>query len=72
MRAYFCTEALMFHVVDFPGTYHAILWRTRCAKFMAMSNYTYFKLKMSGPNNVTMVETSFQQAYLDSLMVTIS
>ena len=29
----FCSEVLTFEVVDFPGSYHAILWRPCYAKF---------------------------------------
>jgi hypothetical protein len=32
-------------------------------KFMAISNYTYLKLKMSGPNGVITVCTTYQHAY---------
>ena len=37
-------------MVYFPGSYHAILGRPSYAKFMAIPNYTYLKLKMPGPN----------------------
>jgi hypothetical protein len=30
---------------------------------MAISNYTYLKLKMSGPNRVITVHTTYQRAY---------
>jgi hypothetical protein len=30
---------------------------------MAVPNYTYLKLKMSGPNDIIMVGTSVQHAY---------
>ena len=33
------------------------------AKFVAVPNYTYLKLKMPGPCGVTTVGTSFQRAY---------
>jgi hypothetical protein len=36
-------------VVGFRGTYHAVLGRPCYAKFMAVPNYTYLKLKMPGP-----------------------
>jgi hypothetical protein len=32
-------------------------------KFMAISNYTYLKLKMPGPNGVIIVHTTYQHAY---------
>jgi hypothetical protein len=45
-------ETLLFEVVDFNGTYHAILRRPCYAKFMAIPNYAYLKLKMPGPRDV--------------------
>ncbi|XP_066316712.1 uncharacterized protein [Miscanthus floridulus] len=56
-------ETLTFEVVGFHGTYHAILGLPCYAKFMAVPNYTYLKLKMSGPRGVITVDTSFQRAY---------
>ena len=53
------TETLTFEVVGFHGTYHAILGRPCYMKFMAVPNYTYFKLKMSGPPEVITIGTSF-------------
>ena len=50
-------------MVGFLGTYHAILGRPCYAKFMAIPNYTYLKLKMSGPNSVITVSTTSQHAY---------
>jgi hypothetical protein len=44
----FCTQTLIFEVVDFKGLYHAILGCSYYAKFMVVPNYTYLKLKMSG------------------------
>ena len=52
-------DTLTFEVVGFHGTYHAILGRPFYAKFMAMPNYTYLKLKMPGPSGVITVGTSF-------------
>ena len=56
-------ETLTFEVVGFKGTYHAILGRPCYAKFMAGPNYTYLKLKMSGPNSVITVESMYEHAY---------
>ncbi|XP_066347770.1 uncharacterized protein [Miscanthus floridulus] len=56
-------ETLTFEVVGFPGTYHAILGRPCYAKFMAVPNYTYFKLKILGPSRVITIGTSFQHTY---------
>jgi hypothetical protein len=50
-------------VVGFRGTYHAVLGRPCYAKFMAVPNYTYFKLKMSGPNGVITVGSTYRHAY---------
>ena len=51
-------------MVDFPGSYHAILGRPWYAKFMAVPNYTYLKLKMLGPNDVITVGSTFSHAYM--------
>ena len=56
-------EVLTFEVVGFKGTYHAILGHSCYAKFMAIPNYTYLKLKMSGPNGVITVESTYEHAY---------
>jgi hypothetical protein len=56
-------ETLTFEVVAFPGVYHAILGRPCYAKFMAVPNYTYLKLKIPGPKGVITVGASFQRAY---------
>ena len=56
-------EILTFEVVGFKGTYHAILGRPCYAKFMVVPNYTYLKLKMSGPNGVITVESMYEHAY---------
>jgi hypothetical protein len=50
-------------VVKFCGTYHAVLGRPCYAKFVAILNYTYLKLKMPGPNGVITVRTTYQHAY---------
>ncbi|XP_066360309.1 uncharacterized protein [Miscanthus floridulus] len=56
-------ETLAFEVVGFHGTYHAILGQPCYAKFMAVPNYTYLKLKMPGPGGVITIGTTFQRAY---------
>ena len=53
------TETLTFKVVGFHGTYHAVLGRPFYVKFMAVPNYTYLKLKISGPGRIITVGTSF-------------
>jgi hypothetical protein len=59
----FRKEALTFEVVGFRGTYHAVLGRSCYAKFMAVPNYTYLKLKMSGPNGIITVRSTYRHAY---------
>jgi hypothetical protein len=56
-------ETLTFEVGRFHRSYHAILGRPCYAKFMAVPNYAYLKLKMSGPRGVVTVGTSFQRAH---------
>ena len=50
-------------MVDFPGSYHAILGQLCYTKFMAIPNYTYLKLKMLGPNDVITVSSAFSHAF---------
>jgi hypothetical protein len=59
----FRKETLTFKVVGFRGTYHAVLGRPCYAKFMAVPNYTYLKLKMSGPNGVITIGPTYRHAY---------
>jgi hypothetical protein len=59
----FRKETLTFEVVRFRGTYHDVLGLPCYAKFMAIPNYTYLKLKMPGPNRVITVHTTYQHAY---------
>ena len=61
-QANFRSEVLTIEV-DFLGSYHAILGRPCYAKFMAIPNYTYLKLKMSGPNGIITVESTYEHAY---------
>jgi hypothetical protein len=56
-------EILTFEVVGFRGAYHAILGRPCYAKFMAVPNYTYLKMKMPGPNGVITVGSSIEHAF---------
>ena len=55
----FSSKVLTFEVVDFPGSYHAILGWPYYAKFMAIPNYTYLKLKMPGLNGVITLSSAF-------------
>jgi hypothetical protein len=50
-------------VVGFRGTYHAVLGRPCYAKFMAVPNYTYLKLKMPGPKGTITVGSTYRHAY---------
>jgi hypothetical protein len=59
----FQKETLTFEVVGFRGTYHAVLERPCYAKFMAVPNYTYLKLKMPGPNGVITVGSMYRHTY---------
>jgi hypothetical protein len=59
----FRRETLMFEVVGFRGTYHAVLGRPCYAKFMAVPNYTYLNLKMSGPKGIITVGSTYRHAY---------
>jgi hypothetical protein len=59
----FRKETLTFEVVGFRGTYHTVLGRPCYAKFMAIPNYTYLKLKMSGPKGVITVGPTYCHAY---------
>jgi hypothetical protein len=59
----FRTETLTFEVVGFSGTYHAILGRPAYAKFMAMPNYTYLKLKIPRLRGIITVGPTYQRAY---------
>jgi hypothetical protein len=56
-------EMLTFEVVGFRGAYHAILGRPCYAKFMAVPNYTYLKMKMPGSNGVITVGSSIEHAF---------
>jgi hypothetical protein len=62
-RSNFRKETLTFEVVGFRGTYHAVLGRPCYAKFMAVPNYTYLKLKMPGPKGVITVGSTYRHAY---------
>jgi hypothetical protein len=57
------TETLTFEVVGFSGMYHAILGRPTYAKFMAVPNYTYLKLKIPGPKGIITVGPTYQLAF---------
>jgi hypothetical protein len=59
----FRKEILTFEVVGFRGAYHAILGRSCYAKFMAVPNYTYLKMKMWGTKGIITVGSSIEHAF---------
>jgi hypothetical protein len=59
----FRRETLTFEVVGFQGTYHTVLRRPCYAKFMAVPNYMYLKIKMSGPKGIITVGSTYRHAY---------
>jgi hypothetical protein len=59
----FRKETLTFEEVGFRGAYHAILGRPCYAEFMAVPNYTYLKMKMSGPKGVITVGSSIKHTF---------
>jgi hypothetical protein len=59
----FRKETLTFEVVGFRGAYHVILGRPCYAKFMAVPNYIYLKMKMPGPNGVITVGSSIEHTF---------
>jgi hypothetical protein len=59
----FRKETLTFEVVGFRGTYHTILGRPCYAKFMAIPNYTYLKMKMPGPIGIITVGSSIEHTF---------
>jgi hypothetical protein len=59
----FRKEILTFEVVGFRGAYHAILGWPCYAKFMAVPNYTYLKMKMPGPKGVITMGSSIEHAF---------
>ena len=62
-RTNFRMEVLTFEVVDFSGSYHAILGRPCYTKFMGIPNYTYLKLKIPRPNGVITMGSTFSHTY---------
>jgi hypothetical protein len=59
----FSKETLTFEVVGFRGAYHTILGRPCYAKFMAVPNYTYLKMKMLGPKGVITMGSSIEHTF---------
>jgi hypothetical protein len=59
----FLTEYLIFEVVDFCSSYHAILGRPMLAKFMAIPHHTYLIMKMPAPNGILSVLGDIMVSY---------
>jgi hypothetical protein len=59
----FRKEVLTFEVLPFKTAYHALLGRPCYAKFLAVPNYTYLKLKMPGPKGVITIDSTFERAF---------
>jgi hypothetical protein len=55
-------EMLTFDVVDFSGPYHVILGWLCYVNFMAISSYTYLKLKIPRLAGIITVEAKTQRA----------
>jgi hypothetical protein len=58
----FRKETLTFEMVGFRGAYYAILGPCY-AKFMAVPNYTYLKMKMPRPKGIITVGSSIEHAF---------
>jgi hypothetical protein len=50
-------------VVGFQGTYHDLLGRSCYAKFMAIRNYTYLKLKIPGPTGIITIDPTYHHTH---------
>ena len=48
--ANFCTEKIIFELVNFRSPYHCVLGRQTLARFMASNHYAYNTMKIPGPN----------------------
>jgi hypothetical protein len=59
----FRKDTLTFEVVGFRGAYHAILGRPCYAKFMAVPNYTYLKMKMPRPKGIITAGSSIEHVF---------
>ena len=58
----FRSEELIFDIVPFRSGYHALLGRTTFARFNAVPNYAYLKLKMPGPRGVITVNGNTERS----------
>jgi hypothetical protein len=60
---HFHSDYVNFIVVDFKGTYHAILSRPALSKFMAILHYVYLLLKMPTENGMLTLRGNVFIAY---------
>ena len=60
---HFRTEFVNFVIVDFDGTYHAILGHPSLTKFMAVPHYSYLVLTMPTEKGVLTVRGNVYTAY---------
>jgi hypothetical protein len=60
---HFHTDYVNFMVVDFDGTYHAILGRLALTKFMAVPHYSYLVLKMPTEHGILTLRGNVYTAY---------
>ena len=51
----FRSEELIFDIVPFRSSYHALLGQTAFARFNVLPHYAYLNLKMPGPRRVITV-----------------
>ena len=58
----FRSEELIFDIVPFCSSYHALLGRTAFARFNAVPHYVYLKLKMLGPRGVIIVNGNTERS----------
>jgi hypothetical protein len=57
-----CREPIWFEVVDLNSPYHALLGRLALAKFMAVPQYAYLKMKLPGPCGVITVTGCYKKS----------
>jgi hypothetical protein len=60
---HFHTDYINFVVVDFDGTYHAILGRPALTKFMAVSHYSYLVLIIPTEHDILTLRGNVYTAY---------
>ena len=58
----FRSEELIFDIAPFRSGYHALLRRAALARFNAVPNYAYLKIKMPGPRGVITVSGNTERS----------